>query len=63
MLLLEKINRLNEQVDQDIVYARRISHNARKVERDIHQYQYGLIETNAFIRDIERKKKTLSFSL
>jgi methyl-accepting chemotaxis protein len=53
MFLLEKIRKMDEQIDRAFVYAQRIRHNSQQVGNNVHRYQQSMAETNVFLKDIE----------
>ena len=55
MLLLEKMAKVDEQMDEVAIYARIIRANARRVGRDIFRYRQSLAETDAFLEKIENR--------
>ena len=55
MLLIEKLSKMDEQMDEAAAHARVIRINARNVGRDIIRYQRNLAETDAFLESIENR--------
>jgi len=55
MLLIEKMTKIDEQMDEAAAYARIIRINARKVGGDIIRYRRSLVETDAFLGKIENR--------
>ena len=55
MLLIEKITKMDEQMDEVVVHARIIRINERNVGRDIIRYRRSLAETEAFLGKIENR--------
>eukprot|EP00258_Populus_trichocarpa_P033489 XP_024449508.1 uncharacterized protein LOC112326280 [Populus trichocarpa] len=53
MLLMEKMAKVDEQMDEAAIHARIIRTNARRVGRDIFCYRQSLAETDAFLEKIE----------
>jgi hypothetical protein len=55
MLLIEKMAKVDEQMDGAAIHARIIRANARRVGRDIFRYRQSLAETDAFLEKIENR--------
>jgi len=55
MLLIEKMAKVDEQMDEAAIHARIIRANARRVGRDIFRYRQSLAETDAFLEKIENR--------
>jgi len=55
MLLIEKMAKVDEQMDEVAIHARIIRANARRVGRDIFRYRQSLAETDAFLEKIENR--------
>ena len=55
MLLMEKMAKVDEQMDEAAIHARIIRANARRVGRDIFRYRQSLAETDAFLENIENR--------
>ena len=55
MLLIEKMAKVDEQMDEAAIHARIIRANARRVGRDIFRYRRSLAETDAFLEKIENR--------
>jgi len=55
MLLIEKMAKVDEQMDEAAIHARIIRANARRVGRDIFCYRQSLAETDAFLEKIENR--------
>ncbi|KAL3592250.1 hypothetical protein D5086_010890 [Populus alba] len=55
MLLMEKMAKADEQMDEAAIHARIIRTNARRVGRDILRYRKSLAETDAFLEKIENR--------
>jgi predicted RNase H-like nuclease (RuvC/YqgF family) len=55
MLLIEKMTKTDEQMDEAAAHARIIRINARNVGRDIISYCRSLVETDAFLGKIENR--------
>jgi chromosome segregation ATPase len=55
MLLIEKMAKVDEQMDEAAIHARIIRANARRVRRDIFRYRQSLAETDAFLEKIENR--------
>ena len=55
MLLMEKMAKVDEQMDEAAIHARIIRANARRVGRDIFRYRQNLAETDAFLEKIENR--------
>ena len=55
MLLMEKMAKVDEQMDEAAIHARIIRANARRVGRDIFRYRQSLAETDAFLEKIENR--------
>jgi predicted transcriptional regulator len=55
MLLIEKMAKVDEQMDEAAIHARFIRANARRVGRDIFRYRQSLAETDAFLEKIENR--------
>jgi len=53
MLLIEKMTKIDEQMEEAAAYARIIRINARNVGGDIIRYRRSLAETDAFLGKIE----------
>ena len=58
MLLIEKMAKVDEQMDEAAIHARIIRANARRVGRDIFRYRQSLAETDAFLEKIENRGLT-----
>ena len=58
MLLIEKMSKMDEQMDEAAVHARVIRINTRNVGRDIIRYRRSLAETDAFLEKIENRGST-----
>jgi chromosome segregation ATPase len=55
MLLIEKMAKVDEQMDEAAIHARIIRANARRVGRDIFRYRQSLAETDALLEKIENR--------
>ena len=55
MLLIEKISKMDKQMDEVVAHARIVRINARNVGRDIFRYRRSLAETDAFLGKIENR--------
>jgi hypothetical protein len=55
MLLIEKMTKTDEQMDEAAAHAWIIIINARNVGGDIIRYRLGLAETDAFLGKIENR--------
>jgi len=55
MLLMEKMAKVNEQINEAAIHAWIIRANARRVGRDIFRYRQSLAETDAFLEKIENQ--------
>ena len=55
MLLIEKMTKIDEQMDEATAPARIIRINARNMEGDIIRYRWSLAETDAFLGKIENR--------
>jgi hypothetical protein len=55
MLLMEKMAKVDEQMDEAAIHVRIIRANARRVGRDIFRYRQSLAETDAFLEKIENR--------
>ena len=55
MLLIEKMTKMVEQMDEDVGHAWIIRINARNVGRDIIRYHRNLAETDTFLEKIENR--------
>jgi hypothetical protein len=55
LLLIEKLSKMDKQMDEAAAHARVIRTNARKVGRDIIRYRQSLAETDAFLESIENR--------
>ena len=55
MLLIEKMSKMDEQMDEAAARARVIRFNTRNVGRDIIRYHRSLDETDAFLEKIENR--------
>jgi hypothetical protein len=55
MLLIEKMAKVDEQMDKAAIHARIIRANAQRVGRDIFRYRQSLAETDAFLEKIENR--------
>ena len=55
MLLIEKMSKMDEQMDEAAAHAWVIKTNARNVGRDIIHYYRSLAETDAFLEKIETR--------
>ncbi|KAL9376375.1 hypothetical protein Peur_030496 [Populus x canadensis] len=55
MLLIEKMAKVDEQMDEAAIHARIIRANARRVGRDIFRYRRSLAETDAFLEKIKNR--------
>ena len=55
MLLIEKMTKIDEQMEEAAAYARIIRINARNVGGDIIRYRRSLAETDAFLGKIENR--------
>ena len=55
MLLIEKMTKTDEQMDEAAAHARIIRINAWNVGGDIIRYRQSLAETDAFLRKIENR--------
>ena len=56
MLLIEKMSKMDEQMDEAAAHARVVRTNARNVGRDIIRYRRSLAETDAFLETIENRR-------
>ena len=54
-LLLEKMSKMDEQMDEAAAHARVIRTNTRNVGSDIIRYRRSLAETDAFLETIENR--------
>ena len=55
MLFIEKMTKMDEQIDEATAHARIIRINARNVGRDIICYHRSLAETDAFLEKIKNR--------
>jgi len=55
MLLIEKMAKVDGQMDEAAIHARIIRANARRVGRDIFRYRQSLAEIDAFLEKIENR--------
>ena len=55
MLLMEKMAKVDEQMDEAAIHARIIRTNAWRVGRDIFRYRQSLAKTDAFLKKNENR--------
>jgi hypothetical protein len=55
LLLMEKMAKIDKQMDEAAIHAHIIRANAQNVGRDILRYRHSLVETDAFLRKIEHR--------
>ena len=55
MLLIEKMSKMDKQMDEAAAHARIIRINARNVGRNIIRYHQSLAETDDFLEKIENR--------
>jgi hypothetical protein len=55
LLLMEKMAKIDKQMDEAAIHAHIIRANAQNVGSDILRYRHSLVETDAFLRKIEHR--------